>query len=158
MVPDRTSSRVFVAALVMVALTGASGCAHRRISDLRISSPPGRAVPPGIERLERRRAVEKGVAKTSGSRETSAAGMAEMMTDNAAPASASGATSFGTSVVMTPQPAPAADESAARAAEHARPSDAMSSRYPLVGTILVVVLLVAAWAVARALSTRRVPS
>jgi cobalamin biosynthesis Mg chelatase CobN len=156
MVPDRTPSRVAFAALVMVALAGASGCAHRRAPDLRVSNPPNRSVEPGFERG---RAVERrnGNGKSSAREEASAAAL-PAPPETAPPAHArSGATSFGTSVVITPRPAPADRDSSTRAAGSSRSSDADASGHPLLGTIFLVLLLGAAWAVGRAMLTRGVP-
>jgi len=51
MVPDRTSSRVAITVLAMVALVFASACAHRLAPSLRVSSTSiNRSLTPGIER------------------------------------------------------------------------------------------------------------
>src|SRR5262249_45155121 len=118
MVPDRTPSRVAMVALVMVALAGASGCAHRRAPDLHVSNPPDRSLGPGLERgraVEHRNGNGKSRAREE-RQEPSAPGVPAPET--APPAHArGGATSFGTSVVISPQPAPAGRESSTRAAE-----------------------------------------
>jgi len=161
MVPDRTPSRVAMAALLMVALADVSGCAHPRAPDLSVNNPPNRSLGPAIER---RRAVERRNGGKNRARETNQEGQeasaAEVPSppETAPPAHArSGATSFGTSVVITPPPAPAKREPSTRAAENSRSSAADASGHPLLGTILLVLLLGAAWAVGRAVLTRRVP-
>jgi cobalamin biosynthesis Mg chelatase CobN len=155
MVPDRTTSRIAIAALITVAFAGAPGCAHRRAPDLRVSSTPNRSVAPGVERgrtRDRLKANEKSSAREA----ASAAGLPSAPESEPA-ARENGPTSFGTSVVMTPQPAPTQGESATGAADRTRASKADASGHPLLGTILIVLVLVAGWALGRAMLTRRVP-
>jgi hypothetical protein len=167
MVPDRTSSRVAIAVLLTVALAFASACAHRRAAGLRVSSTSiVRSVSPGIERgsaLKRHddpsmKPNERASESVKGdSRDETSAGMPSVFA-NPPSGHGRGAASFGSSVVITPRPVPEPPASASRGAGHSTSPNRDASTHPVLAAILLAVLLVAGWVLARAIFDRRVAS